>query len=110
MSAGDLGRPKALIVPEASERSLNPFAGMAVAVRIMDARHTLIFLRRIQHAAVSRTIRFANDGEPLNPPATDGSGRINGGFGTINEAVSVGAIPALAQSPPTGTLIARFTF
>jgi len=50
-------------------------------------------------------------GNPLNLPGKEAStNRINGGFGTINEAVSTGAIPTLAAPPRTGTLIARFTF
>ena len=49
-------------------------------------------------------------GNPLNPPSKNGSGLITSGFGTINEAVSNGAIPTLAAPPRTGTLIARFTF
>ena len=49
-------------------------------------------------------------GNPINPPSRNGSGIITGGFGTINEFVSNGAIPTLAQPPRTGTLIARFTF
>jgi hypothetical protein len=49
-------------------------------------------------------------GNPLNQPSRNGSGQITSGFGTINEAVSPGALPTLAQPPRTGTLIARFTF
>jgi len=49
-------------------------------------------------------------GNPINPPSRNGSGQITSGFGTINEAVSAGSLPTLAQPPRTGTLIARFTF
>ena len=72
-----------------------------------------IFNRTI--LATPFTTTPVNNLNVIQTPGKDTSGRYNSGFGVVNEAFAVGAVPtssgaAAAQLPRQGTIVARIIF
>jgi hypothetical protein len=89
--------------------------------RLNRGEHPIVLSVRAEFSNIFNRTQIGNPGttNPLALPTKDASNRYSGGFGVINDVVSVGATPSftqnglvgqLYQQPRQGTIVARITF
>jgi hypothetical protein len=89
--------------------------------RLNKGERPIVLSVRAEFSNIFNRTQIGNPGttNPTALPTRDASGRYTGGFGVINDVVSVGATPSftsngvvgqLYQQPRQGTIVARITF